>query len=356
VAFIAARATMGDSVGVRRRLCVCSPVVDLDAFVAVHGPEWDRLDTLSRRRRLAGDEVDELVRLYQRAATHLSVVRSSAPDPVLAARLSRTVAGARAAVAGDHEPVPREIARFVSVSFPAAVYRARWAIVATTAFSLLIAMAMAWWMVVDPRVEAAMGTEAEIRRLVEVDFERYYSEHAAGSFAAKVWTNNAWIAAQCLSFGVTGVMPVYVLFLNAVNLGAVGGLMAVHDRLGLFLGLILPHGLLELTAVFVAAGAGLRLFWAWVSPGPLTRARAMAVEGRSMVTVALGLVAVLGVSGVVEAFVTPSSLPTWARISVGATVWVGFIAYIGYFGRRAVNAGETGDMREELAGDVLPVA
>ncbi|MDQ1289070.1 MAG: hypothetical protein QG622_2636 [Actinomycetota bacterium] len=330
--------------------------VDLDAFVTVHGPEWARLDTLSRRRRLSGEDADELVRLYQRAATHLSVVRSSAPDQALAAQLSRTVAGARSAIAGGHEPLVREVSRFVTVSFPAAVYRARAAVLGATVFTLVVAFVMAFWLLADPRVEATLGSEAEIRRLVEVDFERYYSEHAAGSFAAKVWTNNAWVAAQCIAFGVTGVMPVYVLFMNAVNLGAVGGLMAAHDRLSLFFGLLLPHGLLELTAVFVAAGAGMRLAWAWISPGPLPRARAMAVEGRSMITVALGLVVVLGVSGVVEAFVTPSSLPTWARIGIGVVVWAAFLAYVRFFGRRAVLAGETGDLRAELAGDVIPVA
>lgn len=330
--------------------------MDLDAFVAVHGPEWDRLDALSRRRRLCGEDVDELVRLYQRAATHLSVVRSSAPDPVLAARLSRTVAGARAAVAGGHEPLGRELARFVAVSFPAAVYRARWAVAGAAAFTVLVALVMALWVVFDPRVEAAIGTETDIRRLVEVDFERYYSEHAASSFAAHVWTNNAWVAAQCIAFGVTGLWPVLMLSQNAVNLGLIGGLMATHDRLSLFFGLITPHGLLELTAVFVAAGAGLRLFWAWVSPGPLPRGRAMAVEGRSMITVALGLVVVLGVSGVVEAFVTPSSLPTWARIGIGVAVWGVFLGYVGFYGGRAVRAGETGDVRSELAGDAVPVA
>ena len=330
--------------------------MDLDAFVAVHGPEWDRLDVLARRRRLSGEDTDELVRLYQRAATHLSVVRSSAPDPAIAARLSRSVAGARATIAGGHEPPARELARFVAVSFPAAVYRARWATFAAFAFTLVVALALALWVVHDPRVEAAIGAQTDVRRLVDVEFERYYSEHAASSFAARVWTNNAWVAALCIALGVTGVMPVYMLFQNAVNVGVIGGLMAVHHRLGLFFGLILPHGLLKLTAVFVAAGAGLRLFWAWVSPGPLPRARAMAIEGRSMVTIALGLVGVLGVSGVVEAFVTPSPLPTWARIGIGVVVWAAFLAYAGVLGRRAVQAGESGDVRSELTEDTVPIS
>ena len=148
----------------------------------------------------------------------------------------------------------------------------------------------------------------------------------------------------------------YVLLQNAINVGLIGGIMAANGRLDLFFGLITPHGLLELTAVFVAAGAGLRLFWAWVDPGPLTRGQAMGREGRSMVTVALGLIVVLAVSGIVEAFVTPSPLPTWARIAIGVVVWAAFVGYVGVLGRRAVAAGETGDLRAELAGDELPVA
>ena len=95
--------------------------------------------------------------------------------------------------------------------------------------------------------------------------------------------------------------------------------MAANDRLGLFFGLILPHGLLELTCVFVAAGAGLRLGWTWIDPGPRTRSRALREEGQAAGALAIGLAATLFVSGVVEAFVTPSGLPTWARIGIGAT-------------------------------------
>ena len=62
--------------------------VDMDAFTLAHRGEWDQLATLvRRRRRLSGAEADELVRLYQRASTHLSQLQASAAaDPVRVAR------------------------------------------------------------------------------------------------------------------------------------------------------------------------------------------------------------------------------------------------------------------------------
>lgn len=330
--------------------------MDLDAFVAVHSAQWSRLDDLSRRRRLTAEEADELVALYQRAATHLSTVRTAAPDAAVAARLSATVAWARAAITGGPEPFWRELARFAVVSFPAAVYRARWWAAGAALASTLVAVAVALWVARNPEVLAALGDRDDIRRYVENDFASYYSENDAGSFAARVWTNNAWVAAQCIALGISGVGVVYVLLVNAVGVGQAAGVMASFDRLGFFFSLITPHGLLELTCVFVAAGAGLRLFWAWVAPGPVPRLRALATEGRSMVSVALGLVFVLFVSGIVEAFVTPAPLPTWARVSIGAAVWLAFLGYAGVLGRRAARSGETGDVAADLREDVRPVA
>jgi len=330
--------------------------VDLDAFVTVHEPEWRRLDLLARRRRLTGEEVDELVALYQRAATHLSVVQSSAPDPSVISRLSTTVARGRTAVAGGHEPGLRELARFVLIAFPAAVYRIRWWAIACAAGTLAISTVCAIWIANHPGVQESLGSNAKLRQLVEHDFADYYRAHPATSFAAQVWTNNALIALMCLVTGIAGLPVLYMLLSNALNIGIDAGVMAAYDRLDVFFGLILPHGLLELTAVFLAAGSGLQLFWAWIDPGPIPRAEALARAGRSMLSVGLGLVVVLLVSGVIEAFVTPSPLPTWARIGIGGAVWAAFLAYLTVFGRRAARLGETGDLTEELRGDVRSYA
>jgi uncharacterized membrane protein SpoIIM required for sporulation len=330
--------------------------VDVDAFVAAHRAEWDRLDSLvARRRRLSGDEVDELVTAYQRAATHLSAVRTAGFDPALAARLSTKVARARAAVTGAHTPSWGSAGRFAVVSFPAMAYRVRWWWLGTAAGSLLTALVIGWWIARSPAVQASLLPPAEVRQLVNSQFRGYYSQYPATAFAAKVWTNNAIVAAESLIFGILLCVPtLLVLFGNAANIGAVGGLMFSHGRGVEFFALILPHGMLELSAVFLAAAAGLRLGWRIIDPGPLPRAQALAVAGRETVTLALGLIVVLLVSGVIEAFVTPSPLATWARIGIGAVVEAAFLGYVFVLGRRAEAAGLSPDI--EAAPDVLPVA
>jgi uncharacterized membrane protein SpoIIM required for sporulation len=329
--------------------------VDVDAYVAAHQREWARLDELVRRRRgLSGPEVDELVELYQRAATHLSAVQAAGHDPVLVAKMSTRLALARSAVTGAHAPAWRDAGRLALVSFPAAAYRARWWWLGTAAGSLAVASVIGWWIARDPAVQTSLLPPSDIKHLVNHDFQHYYSQYAATSFAARVWTNNVWVAAESLIFGILlGLPTLYVLFTNAVNVGVDGGLMIGHGKAALFFGLILPHGMLELSAVFLAAAAGLRLGWCIIDPGPRSRTTALAAEGRATVTIALGSIVVLLVSGVIEAFVTPSPLPTWARILIGVAAEAAFLGYVITFGRRAVAAGETGDI--ESVPDTLPV-
>lgn len=322
--------------------------MDLDVFASAHRDEWNRLDRLVRkRRRLTGPEVDELVESYQRAATHLSVVRSSGQDPALAGWLSGLVARARAAVTGASTPAWRDAARFFTHTFPAVVYRLRWWWIATTVGTVAFSAVLAVWLVADPSVRSALGTPEEIRAYVENDFANYYVEHPGASFAAQVWTNNVWASAQALVLGAFGGLPtIAVLLLNGGNLGMAAGMMFAHGKGDIFFGLILPHGMLELTAVFVAAGVGLKLGWTLIAPGPRPRLRALGEEARPAIAVALGLVVVLLVSGLIEGFVTGWVHTTWLRIGIGVVAEVVFLAYVFTLGRAAYRAGETGDLAE----------
>ena len=240
---------------------------------------------------------------------------------------------------------------FFTQRFPAALYRLRWWWLATLGANVALVAVMIWWLLGHPDVEQGLLSPDEVDQLVNQDFEGYYSQYAASHFAAEVWTNNIWVAALCLALGVLGLPVLYLMFQNISNLAVIGSIMTRHGHAAEFWGLILPHGLLELTAVFVAGGVGLRLFWSWVEPGDLTRAQSFAHEGRTAGTVALGLVGVLAVSGCIEAFVTPSPLPTWARIAVGILAEATFLSYVFVLGRQAFHRGHTGDIDPLLLDD-----
>ena len=96
------------------------------------------------------------------------------------------------------------MADFFARRFPAALYRTRRWWLTTMLVSYAVAAVMIWWLLQHPQVEQSLLDPKQINQLVNSDFENYYSESAASHFAAQVWTNNAWVAAICIAFGVLG--------------------------------------------------------------------------------------------------------------------------------------------------------
>ncbi|GAA4969224.1 stage II sporulation protein M [Actinoplanes utahensis] len=308
--------------------------MDLDAYVAEHGGEWRRLEALISKRKLKPDEADEMVLLYQRAATHLSIVRSRTPDAVVLADLSRLVLAGRAAIDRGGRMSWRPVGRFLAFRLPAALYATRvwW-------LTVMVVMVGAAWALIaysldHPDVLATYYAQnIDDAQLID-DFVNYYSEYRAGTFFSRVWVNNAMLAAQCLASGVLIVPVFYLLGSNLVAIGMMGAAMFDAGAGDVYLTYIAPHGFLELTAIFIGGGVGLRLGWAWIAPGPeLTRRQSLVRWAREGMVVAVGLVLVLLVSGILEAWVTPSPLPPFVRIGVGGGLWVLFLFYALVWGR-----------------------
>ena len=321
--------------------------VDLDSFVLQHRDAWDRLDELAGRSNLTGAEADELVDLYQRVGTHLAAVKGSRSDAGLEARLSSLLVRARGVVTGSSAPVVQTIAGFITTTFPAAVWRVRWWWLTTGLLCVGLAALIMYRVLSVPGLAESLLSDAQVTQLVNHDFEMYYKENPATDFALLIFLNNTLVAANCMVTGI-GVLPVlFLLYRTMENIGIIGAYMIDAGRADLFFGLLLPHGMLEMTIIFLAAAAGLRMGWAWMAPGTRTRGQALAAEGRRLGAIAIGAAGWLLISALVEAFVTPSTLPAWARLLVGGLVWAAFLGYVLVFGRRAALAGETGDLAAE---------
>lgn len=329
--------------------------MDVDGYIAAHQQDWNRLRGLTQRgrrsiRRLPPDDLDELVRLYQRVSAHLSYVRTAFDTPGLTGRLTRLVADANAVIYGKRARTISTITTFVADTFPAAVWRSRRFVAVAALLTFGPALAIGSWLSVSDRAVDVSAPAAVREAYLEEDFEAYYSSEPAAQFATSVTVNNIQVSIIAFALGIgLCVGTAYVLVNNGALLGLAGGLFHASGEAAKFWGLILPHGLLELTAVVVAGAAGLRLGWAIVAPGDRTRTDALAEEGRRSVVIIIGLIVAFITAGLIEGFVTGSSLGTPVRVGIGVAVELAFIVYVVAQGRSAVARGVTG-----LIGDTRP--
>ncbi|MCY3699221.1 MAG: stage II sporulation protein M [Gemmatimonadetes bacterium] len=157
---------------------------------------------------------------------------------------------------------------------------------------------------------------------------------ARPALSSALMTNNVQVSFFAFAGGLlAGAGTVLILVLNGVMLGAGFGLYANNEVLGVILAFVFPHGVMELTAICLAGGAGLGLGSALLVPGRRTRREALRERGRAFLSLVGGSVLLLIVAGLVEGFYSPSGLPAVAKFAFGGATALLLSAYFGLAGR-----------------------
>ena len=151
----------------------------------------------------------------------------------------------------------------------------------------------------------------------------------APAISTEILFNNVRVAFLAFALGITlGVGTAYVLVMNGVLIGTLAGAYGAAGHAGSFWALILPHGVLELIAICIAAGAGLRIGWAIVDPGDRDRSRALADEATRAVIVTLGVIPAFVLAAVIEGFVTGTDVPNAIELAVGFIAGAAYLAFL----------------------------
>jgi uncharacterized membrane protein SpoIIM required for sporulation len=323
--------------------------MDERSFVRRRGAAWERLETLlaqAGRRGLRGvppAQLFELGRLYRWTTSDLAYAQGHGFTPQLVHYLNRLTARAHAYVYGTTVESGRErIFRFFSQTFPVE-FRRSWAYI-----GLCIALTVVWAAVAygivehDPSNAYALLPESVVpahitKSLHDSNFA--FTPNASAAMSSLIITNNVRVAILTFAAGIVtlGAGTLYLIIFNAVMLGGLGALFA-HAGFGAdFWATVAPHGVIELTAIQIAGGAGLLIAAGVLLPGRRRRRDALVQNSRRAGVLVAGVAAMLCAAGIIEGFFSPLRFPAGVRAGVGAATAVLLIAYFG-FAARGYNA------------------
>lgn len=309
---------------------------------------WERLahllDRLQRQGVSALDvaALKEVCRLYRQVTIDLSRARADGDDPDLVRYLNHLAARAHGQVYRAKPVDIRPLFTFILLGFPRLV-RAR-ALPILIATAVLVLSALASWLAVvrDPELAYALFDE-QVVEYENVRLEKQQGEYR-GNFtfdvkesplvAVAIIGNNVKVAVTMFALGALCCLPgILIVVYNGRMLGTLSGLVWSHGYLLDFYALICTHGVLELSAFCIAAGGGLMVGWAIISPGRRTRREALRRAAAEAFGLLAGAALMLVVAGILEAYVTPhfSQPVRWAVAFVSALV---LSAYLGLAGRR----------------------
>jgi uncharacterized membrane protein SpoIIM required for sporulation len=309
--------------------------VDLDSYIAKHRGEWQALDSAvsrSYRGSPVGADVTEMIRLYLRVSSHLAEVQSRYNDPTLVDYLNGLVARAHGAIYGTEARSLRGAMALFEARYRQAIRRTAPHILVVGALLFGIALATGVWVATSEEARVGLLPPSARDALERADGSGTAIDLGSPEMSAYIFQNNVQVAFLAFALGVTlGIGTIFVIVQNAALIGVLAGAAQAGGKADVFWALVLPHGFLELIAICIAGGAGLRIGWSIVDPGDRHRLAALAEDARDAVLVVIGVIPAFLIAALIEGFVTGRTGMPILEIALGAAVAVGYVAFL--FGR-----------------------
>ena len=321
--------------------------VPAERFVEKKRRGWESFrETAIRMERsgvgaLSAGEIPAFAAQYREVAADLARARTYQVDPRVIDYLERVVSAGHNALYRARGKEHTPLLHYILYDFPAAVV-ASWQYVLLAFLLFTIPAAVGYVMIRErPSLAEEIVPPVMVRRAEQAAERtaegRGYAE-APGEerpvIAAAIITNNIQVSFGVFVGGMTGgLLTAWLLFANGMMLGLGLGLFKNYNALSYLVTFVVGHGVLELTAIFISAGAGFRLAKALIAPGDRTRKDALVLEGRIAARMLGAVVTLLAIAGTIEGLLSTSDASAVWKYGVSALTVVFLFLYL-FSGRR----------------------
>jgi uncharacterized membrane protein SpoIIM required for sporulation len=308
-------------------------------FVRSRKPRWERLERLIRALEHGNKKAQppfdplELARLYREATSDLARLQSfreeTSPPEDLEIYLNQLVGRAYSRIYRTPPPSWSSLWKYLRSTFPESFLKtAPWTL---TAFGIFLLGGLYGFVVtLTDNAFIPLIVPPHLIQQVEEGKVWFDSILAVRPLASSmIMTNNISVCFLSFALGMTfGLGTVYIMALNGLMLGALAALCHLHGLDGPFWSFVLPHGVIELTAIFISGGAGLLLGTALLLPGDLPRKDALMERGRQAGRLIIGCVPLLIVAGIIEGFFSPAPLSAGLKFLMAGGLFFLLLAYL----------------------------
>jgi len=311
--------------------------VPQDRFISNRKQAWQRLEDLLKLldtatlRRLRREEVRELGRIYRRTASDLAIARAESRDPRLINYLNSLVIRAHGRIYRADAQGGKRIRQFFTRELPQTFRRTwRYTFVSFSVFAVFAIFGFVGTHY-DPEFSELVGVSPAFREIyIETKTPWWESLNQSNQEGASmIMTHNIQVTIYTFALGATcGIGTLFYLAFNGANIASV---LALTYRAGFGNDLVtfmVGHGVVELSCIFIAGGAGLLIGSAIIMPGDLTRADALKTRGMEAVRLMMGVAILLVVAGTIEGFISPALIDPRIKYSIAAITGVALYSYL----------------------------
>jgi uncharacterized membrane protein SpoIIM required for sporulation len=298
-------------------------------------PYWTRLESLLGEVKghglhaLGRDELRELGLLYRQTATDLSAVRGDSSSVQQARYLNQLLGRAHNAIYAGQKKTVGGVVHFFWDEYPRIFRRFLPYTLTATAIFAVGALAGMFITLANPDfMREFLGPNM----ISTIEKHKMWTDSIVSvkpQESSFIMTNNLTVSFMTFAAGITaGIGTIYMLFFNGVMLGVIGVACGLNQMSIPLWSFVAPHGVLELPAIFIAGGAGLRIAQALLFPGPVSRRDSLAVGGTEAVQLLVGVIPMLIVAGTIEGFFSPSAVPAPFKFLLAAANFSLFVIYL----------------------------
>ena len=315
---------------------------DINSFIRERAGRWRRLENIirqaskGRRSSLSEAEAREFGLLYRAACGDLTQARTEIRNAEVVGYLNDLVARAYSILyANTGRTGFFSIAEFFARDFPR-LFRKRIGCFMASLGCFAAGMAFGFFAgILDPDSIACLLPNDMASFETAEEYLSMKGTFAGGAeaaaFTSMLFSNNLRVSFMAFASSVTLAGPALFMFYNGAVLGSFGALFHMWDRSFAFWVLIVPHGMLELTACLIAGQAGLLLASAALFPGEAPRIEALREKGAEAVRLLLGSAPMTIAAAVLEAYVSPLPphiMPDWAKVATAAATVAAALCYL----------------------------